>query len=136
MKILFSKLVLVALLIVFASSNIYAEEKVEVVTNSNTTVDIQISGLAGTYQFSYPENTKVYHSGSGITTVTLSGMVGILDAGIPVHVLVERSNSSATKINVYSPNYKSLDDLESDGTIVLDFTVPYTGSNDVMMSLQ
>ncbi len=132
MKALFPKFLLLSLFVLI-SSNVFSEDKS---ANNNTSIDVQISGLAGIYTFQYPEYKVVKHTGSGTTTVTLSGMVGILDEGIPVHVSIKRNNSSATKINVYSPNYRVLENLNADGTKVLDFTVPYTGSNDVYMALQ
>lgn len=137
MKASFIRILLASLFAVCVSSNLYADG-VEETQNTNTTIDIQISGLPGTYYFQVPEFRTIVHYGNGTTTITLDGthMVGVLDAGIPIQITVMRNSTSATKVNVFSPNYKQLQNLNVDGTKTLSFTVPYSGSNDVLISLQ
>lgn len=126
--------------------NIVAEN----ITNENNGVDatmlsygtvtFQISGKAGTYYFTYPEQKTVTVDGLSSVVIPLNVTATAGLSGAVVLFRVKANNSSASQISVFSKDYKEMIDLDVSKSANVTFLVPLsneaTGTASVQMGLQ
>lgn len=104
------------------------------------TVTFQISGKAGTYYFTYPEQKTVTVDGLSPVVVPLNVTATAGLSGAVVLFTVKANNSSASQISVFSKDYKEMIDLDASKSANVTFLVPLsngtTGTASVQMGLQ